>query len=602
MTINIKLNKYLTQFTNTENFILNLKPGNGEITWWFLTNLCVNSDSLVFAIDNWDTNEHIFDDNLSNLNKKQQLIKIKNNISDALVDLITKNIYKFNIIYLNVSYDALTVYNDIILLWTLLDDNGILILDEYEYVYKDETLNPNFAIEYFIYQYILQIDVLNKDKQVIIKKNLNKEIKLGLLTPYTKFINNINSYSLSDIYFTIKHKIRQRLSYKLYLSDKPTEYLEELGYDNNYKQQSSRFNVSEIEKYKFMSLSVLLQPFIKYTKINDILYNESTEIFNPYINVVEIYRLLHYNSEMPGYENLCTVFDNNLLTLKKKINFLNCTFSPQPANEIINGLIKIIYPKINTFNHYDVNISYNNLHSKYRTRLHNIFEINETISKFNTKMHLMGMSLTSGNLYNKIDRYLYEKYYTQQLLYCIIFVLQLLKKNGTCILISFSFFTEITIELLYILKKYFKKLVFTKYNTSGNMISSTTKIIASRFKGISKDELDELFKIAEEISTHNNKYDDYNNNYKFINNILDINKNDPKYKSFRAEVIKFNLLNKNKLEHNLNLFNDIVKFYTANPDNTIIEDIIIRKQIQILFMALNKNNLLKIFNGKTQNN
>jgi hypothetical protein len=39
--------------------------------------------------------------------------------------------------------------------------------------------------------------------------------------------------------------------------------------------------------------------------------------------------------------------------------------------------------------------------------------------------------------------------------------------------------------------------------------TTTIKIIASRFKGIPKDELDELFKIAEQISSYNKRYDDY---------------------------------------------------------------------------------------------
>ena len=600
--LNIEWEKYLYEFIYTTNYILNIKPNDGETTWWFLINYCFNPNSLVFAIDEWKTNEQLFDDNISNILKSQkQLIKIKNNISVVLTDLITNNKYKFNIIYLNVSYDALTVYNDIILLWELLDNDGIIIFDECDFINTNNNLNPKLAIEYFINQYKLQIDILNKDTHIIIKKNLNNEIKLGLLDSYTNLITDINSYRLPNIYFTIKQKIKQKLSYKLSLSDEPHNFLEELGYNNYLKKLIDKFNVLNIDKYNLLGLHVLLRQFTTYTKMNNILYNKSNHSFNPYQNVIEIYKLLHYNSEGPIFEYICNVIDNNLLTLKEEINVLNCTFSPQPKNKMVESLIKKIYPNINIFNYYDLNISSDNLHSKYRTKLYNASDINNIIKKFDTKMHLMIMVLTSKNLLQNNPRHLYEKYYTQQLFYSIIFILQLLRKNGTCIILSFGFFTEINIELLYILKKYFKKLIFTKYGST-SMITTTILVIASRFKGIPKEDLDKLLKITEEISIHNNKYDDYDNNYKFINKILDIDKTNKEYRLFKAEIVRLNLQYIKQYQNNLDLFYKIVKFHKTNTDNIIMENIIIRKQIQILFYWLNRYNLLKIFNNKSLNN
>ena len=397
------------------------------------------------------------------------------------------------------------------------------------------------------------------------------------------------------MFYTIKQKIKQRFNYKLVISNESNDYLEALGYDINFTKILSRHDLTELNKYEFNLINRLLSPFINYTKINDLLYVNNDESFNPYQNIIKIYKLLHYNSEMPVFENFNTIIDNNLLTSHKSIDFLNCTFSPQPKNEVVKKIFKKIYPNIKTINYYDLNISSNNIISKYKTKLYNITEIDYAITKFNTKMHLMVMALVSNNLM-KIDRYLYEKYYTQQLFYCIIFVLQLLKKNGTCIILSFSFFTEISIELLYILKKFFKKLIFTKYTTA-KTTTTTTKIIASRFKGIPKEELDELLKIAKEISIYNNKYDDYDKNYKFIKSILDIDKTDKEYKSFRAEVIKFNIINKKYTEDNINLFSEIINLSKTNDENKVINDIIIRKQLHILFLWINKYNMLKIFNN-----
>jgi len=139
--------KYLSPYIKTKNTILNIKPNTGATTSWFLNNLCSNPQSLVFAIDTWNTNENIFDNNLLHIKTKSQLIKIKNNISNTLANIIINNIYKFNIIYLNASYDALTVFNDIILIWDLLENNSILILDEYEWTFYDNKLNPKLGID-----------------------------------------------------------------------------------------------------------------------------------------------------------------------------------------------------------------------------------------------------------------------------------------------------------------------------------------------------------------------------------------------------------------------------------------------------------------------
>ena len=88
----------------------------------------------------------------------------------------------------------------------------------------------------------------------------------------------------------------------------------------------------------------------------------------------------------------------------------------------------------------------------------------------------------------KKKQYNYEKYYTLQLFYQILFCLNNQNENGCGIIMSFTFFNDITIQLLFILKKYYKKLIFTNYK-SNSFYTTSTKIIASNFKGIDKNEL-----------------------------------------------------------------------------------------------------------------
>ncbi len=162
---------------------------------------------------------------------------------------------------------------------------------------------------------------------------------------------------------------------------------------------------------------------------------------------------------------------------------------------------------------------------------------------------------------------------------------------------AFSFYTEISIELLFIIKKYFKKVILTTFDQS-NCITVSTKIIASKFKGITKKELDELFKIAEEISKFNDKYDDFDNNYKFIKSILNIDKKSLVYQSFRKKIIKYNLQKKKIVEDNINLFNKIIDFFENNNESEKniykFKNIIFEKQIQTVFYWINKHKILNL--------
>jgi hypothetical protein len=173
----------------------------------------------------------------------------------------------------------------------------------------------------------------------------------------------------------------------------------------------------------------------------------------------------------------------------------------------------------------------------------------------------------------------------------------MLEENGSCTMTAFSFYTEISIELLFIIKKYFKKVILTTFDQS-NCITVSTKIIASKFKGITKKELDELFKIAEEISKFNDKYDDFDNNYKFIKSILNIDKKSLVYQSFRKKIIKYNLQKKKIVEDNINLFNKIIDFFENNNESEKniykFKNIIFEKQIQTVFYWINKHKILNL--------
>ena len=149
-------------------------------------------------------------------------------------------------------------------------------------------------------------------------------------------------------------------------------------------------------------------------------------------------------------------------------------------------------------------------------------------------------------------------------------------------MMSFTFFNDITIQLLFILKKYYEKLTFTNYKTN-TIYTTSTKIIASNFKGIDKNELKILFSICDELKQE--KYDDYDNkSYKYLKSIIKTNNNE--YKNFKNKMIE---INEKKIKYNyknIKLWRDIIDFFEDEYNKNNYEKLkqeILKKQINICY-------------------
>jgi hypothetical protein len=127
------------------------------------------------------------------------------------------------------------------------------------------------------------------------------------------------------------------------------------------------------------------------------------------------------------------------------------------------------------------------------------------------------------------------------------------------------------------------------------MCSRITKIYVSDFIGISDEELKSLIIMCNKIKKYNKKYDEYDNNdYKYIKNILNIDKNTIEYLNFKNKIIDFNIINIKIIEKNILLWYDIVKFLNDNTKNNDqknkLKDVIMEKQITVLFSWYNNYN------------
>lgn len=179
-------NTHLSKFTNKKINILEIGCYKGEATKWFLDNLCNNTESKVYCVDTWKGSpeygdldfkkiENIFNKTIKNTKKDKQIIKIKMLSYDALLKLNLKKIM-FDIIFIDASHEAIDVLQDAILSWNILNENGIIIFDDYLWnLLNDYHFRPKIAIDSFINIYKTQLNILYKGYQVIIeKKNKNK--------------------------------------------------------------------------------------------------------------------------------------------------------------------------------------------------------------------------------------------------------------------------------------------------------------------------------------------------------------------------------------------------------------------------------------------
>ena len=589
---------YLSKFVNNKNNILEINADKGYVTKWFLNNLCNNKKSLIISIDSWNKseeyknykitiNEHIFNKNINNSGRELQVNKMKMNTDNAIK--IIKNNNKtekiFNIIYIDASYFNESLMSNCVLAFELLEDNGIMIFDDYNWDdINNEFFYTKITIDSFLYTFKTKITILNNKYQIILQKNIininnkNKE--------YYKLYNSIENYSTCDLWYEIDNYLSQEINIKLKLEDNPNNYIMKYGDNNVYKNILNNNIINTFNNYyNKYQLNTLLTVYtdlsILYKKLPTIINNEIIKYdFNPFEIINKLKLIIGNNTENIFYETISKAINNNLLNKNdiKSLNVINFSYFEKNDKHIIIDYLK---------KKFNINkIILKNISSK----MYNIDELKKIVNSINKKQDIIIISLFTEKLLN-IDKYDTEKYYTLQFLYCILLVLSLAKIGSCGVIFTFSFFTEISIELLWILKKYYKKIFLSCHSTT-DMCSRITKIYVSDFMGINDNELNNLYNIANNISTYNKKYDDYDNKkYKYITKILNINKNTQEYLNFENKIIDFNFKNIKIIKKNILLWYDIVTFLNDINKNdnqkNKLKEIIIEKQITVLFSWIN---------------
>ena len=554
-------NIHLSHLVNKKLNILELGSYKGDATSWFLINLTSNPDSKVYAVDTWkgspeyfNTNfkeiEYIFNETIKKLNKEKQLVKMKMTTTNALLKLNINNIL-FDLIFIDASHEAIDVLSDAVLSWNILKENGILIFDDYKWnKLNNYHFRPKIAIDSFIDIYKTQIKILYIGYQVIIQKKVKNEFNKPIPTKYYDLMNRLNNYKIQNN-ISILDQIPDKILFDLKFTNKKQII------NQNYVKLFNAKNKLE-NKLQILNKYNDLHLFIRYMNnkkkifdlinINDKLKNKSLLRY--------IIKFLDNNLHNAPIENILYVFNNKLLNIKSnEINFLNISHSNKHNNKIIKYFLVKCF-RIKKINYYDI---------KYLNK-----SINKKIDFF-----IGGME---KNIVIKTKSKNYEIYYYNTLFNLIYYVLSIQNNNGIAIIGIFSLITEVTIQLLWILKKYYKEIRLTMYdtakpNTSGN------KVICIGFKGISNNELNEIYNIKKNINKKNK------NNY--IENILNINENNiGKYNDLKKIIKKYNIERFNLMKNNQQIMEDIIYFINKNDLSNIKKKNLINKilSVQIKYM------------------
>ena len=191
-----RFNQFETWLENhTPNKILEIGSFEGKSTVWFIENYIIDTSKSITCIDPWlnyNHNEislHTYGDVssdrkynnneiknrfLSNieLTGKSSQVKILHGLSHIELPKLNVDGEKFDLIFIDGNHTASFVLTDAVYSWWLLNENGIMIFDDYGWVYENNNNQsvPKFAIDSFIECFNGYLDILHIGEYAIIRK------------------------------------------------------------------------------------------------------------------------------------------------------------------------------------------------------------------------------------------------------------------------------------------------------------------------------------------------------------------------------------------------------------------------------------------------
>ncbi len=167
------IKKYKNWGDQTPINIVEIGSFEGRSSCWIADNLLGHSSSRLYCIDNFKgsmehTAEHKkdlyerFKYNINCTKKTSQIVVLKGNSDEKLIELINNDIYA-DLIYIDGSHLAKDVLVDAVLSWKILKKSGIMIFDDYIWIIDNNDFhnNPKLAIDSFTNIFFKEIKFLS---------------------------------------------------------------------------------------------------------------------------------------------------------------------------------------------------------------------------------------------------------------------------------------------------------------------------------------------------------------------------------------------------------------------------------------------------------
>ena len=218
--------------------------------------------------------------------------------------------------------------------------------------------------------------------------------------------------------------------------------------------------------------------------------------------------------------------------------------------------------------------------------------------KIDKKLDLIIINF-QGYLFRYKNDINFEQSYIISQFYEILFCLKNQNKNGVSHMIFKSILTSQSLELLCILKKYYEEILLIPQDYE-IMLQNRVSVIASGFKGISKKELLDLYKLGNEIhKKKNNNFNNINDNYYYVHSFIDIDNKE--LNKLKKNIFEFNKKYYKNEILNQNIYKKIIEIFGNTNDKNKINKyklLLNQKQLDILFDWLIKHNILKYIDNK----
>jgi hypothetical protein len=131
-----------------------------------------NENNLFTVIDNYGVKKSFYN-NIKNSNLEDRITGIQIDSTTALIEFIRDN-RNFDFIYVDGSHLLLDCYTDLVLSWQILEQGGILAIDDYQYKSNDENIlnSPHEGVNHFLKLFEGRYKVLDIGYRVFLEKIL----------------------------------------------------------------------------------------------------------------------------------------------------------------------------------------------------------------------------------------------------------------------------------------------------------------------------------------------------------------------------------------------------------------------------------------------